>query len=620
MKNLLKIVCQNVRCCNDPGGNSIAERVPRMKEVLEQYDPDVIGFQEVSKRWVPYLMADYGEKYDYRIDFRAEKSKEAVPIFWKRDKFTCLASGRFWLSDTPEQESMGWGAKYYRIVTWVKLQIKATGKIFLFYNTHYDWNDEFHQKSAALIAERAAEQGGFSDYAVFCTADFNMGRKSVGYAAMLEHFADANIHDDLTHSYNSYGKRSGLGDFIFMTPAHAIPLHYNVMTEMPGGGYPSDHFGLYAEVMLKPEMKIITPPDGHYFFGYYDLQPFDSTGRYHLCHKAPFEDHIPEKDDICEIGAIDLETNTFIKYAETTSWNFQQGALLRWYRDDDHILFNTAEGCCILNIKTGEKRLLPLPIADVSRDGKWGISVNFQRIFDFRPGYGYAGKKDPHFNENAPETDGVFLMDMETGDYRLIASYPQLRDTRYEPPLSDCKLLVNHINFNPAGTHFVMLFRNFGEGKKWATQLISGDLQGNLKCLGNWGMFSHYGWKNNAELLIFSKQNDQKGLYLFNIHTGEYALLDAPHPEQDIHCLYSPCGRFISGDGYPSKEDLCRDLHFIDTVNKTDTVIARSLAFEYSKEKVEFRTDLHARFDPAGNRISYDSNHPGQRCICILEL
>ncbi len=71
--------------------------------------------------------------------------------------------------------------------------------------------------------------------------------------------------------------------------------------------------------------KVITPDDdGHYFFGYYDIQPFDSTGRYHLCHRVAFADRIPKPEDVCEIGAIDTHTGKFIKYAHTYAWNFQQ--------------------------------------------------------------------------------------------------------------------------------------------------------------------------------------------------------------------------------------------------------------------------------------------------------
>ena len=45
----------------------------------------------------------------------------------------------------------------------------------------------------------------------------------------------------------------------------------------------------------KVKLKEITPDDGfHYFFGYYDLQPFSKVDEKHLAHRVSFADHIPE--------------------------------------------------------------------------------------------------------------------------------------------------------------------------------------------------------------------------------------------------------------------------------------------------------------------------------------
>ena len=67
-------------------------------------------------------------------------------------------------------------------------------------------------------------------------------------------------------------------------------------------------------------MRIITPDDGYqYFFGYYDLQPFDTSESRHLCHRVRFMDRMPEPGDLAELGAIDLGTGTFVRYAETTA-------------------------------------------------------------------------------------------------------------------------------------------------------------------------------------------------------------------------------------------------------------------------------------------------------------
>ena len=108
------------------------------------------------------------------------------------------------------------------------------------------------------------------------------------------------------------------------------------------------------------DINVISSENEHFFFGYYDLQPYDSKEEKHLAHKVGFLDRFPTKDDVCEIGYIDLKNGEFVKVSETTAWNFQQGALLQWYKDDEHIAYNIRTkngfGTEILNITTGEKR------------------------------------------------------------------------------------------------------------------------------------------------------------------------------------------------------------------------------------------------------------------------
>jgi hypothetical protein len=137
--------------------------------------------------------------------------------------------------------------------------------------------------------------------------------------------------------------------------------------------------------------RIISPNDGaHYFFGYYDLQPLDAAERLHLCHRVGFMERLPLADDVAQLGAIDLQTGEFTEYAQTTAWNFQQGAQLRWYGDAVAYNVRTADGFAaeIKNVSTGSVKRLDRPFADMSRDGRHALSVSFSRIYDFRPGYG----------------------------------------------------------------------------------------------------------------------------------------------------------------------------------------------------------------------------------------
>ena len=381
--------------------------------------------------------------------------------------------------------------------------------------------------------------------------------------------------------------------------------------------------------------EVISPADGRYFFGYYDLQPFDRAGRWHLCHKVPFEDHIPGENDACEVGRIDLVTKEYQKLGQTTAWNFQQGAMLQWYQDDEHIIYNIRdEGCfrsCVLDIRTGKTRVLPMAIASLSADGKKAVCINFSRIFDFRPGYGYCGIRDPFFDEKSPENDGIYLMDTETGKTRLVLNYAAIREAFPKKPYSDEKLLVNHITFDPSGKRFVFLLRNFPEkASKWITLLLTCDEYGNVRKLADYATHSHYNWKNDHELLIVStktEENRKLGLYVFDDLTGADRLIPEPdpeHPLKDIHCLYSPNRRYIMGDGYPDdypNSNLShRRLHLIDTLSGKDTVLGRYLSYRSGREELEYRCDLHARFDRSGRFVSFDSNHPDRRCICLLDL
>ena len=377
-------------------------------------------------------------------------------------------------------------------------------------------------------------------------------------------------------------------------------------------------------------MRILTPEDGrHYFFGYYDLMPFDSEERRHLCHRVSFMDRLPRADDTAELGEIDLESGEFRKFAETTAWNFQQGAMLRRIYDDRHVLYNvrdpgTPSGFAaeILGLGDGERKRIPVPAADVSKNGRYLLSVNFSRIYDFRPGYGYAGVPDPWKDVNAPRDDGILLADLTTGETRLLADYDRIRREFPEPPYSDGRLLVNHITFNPSGTRFLFLLRNFpGPGERgWKTQLLVSDLSGRLTKLTDYCVNSHYHWKNDEEILIVSsarREDSRFSLWLMNAVTGEKTRLPDPNPAFDIHCLYSPDRRYILGDSYPGGErGNTRSLWLIDTERGTMTEPVQ--VSTVIPPVVDIRCDLHARWSPSGRFVTFDSTHTGRRTVVLV--
>ena len=235
--------------------------------------------------------------------------------------------------------------------------------------------------------------------------------------------------------------------------------------------------------LIKP--KRLTHGEGNYFFGYYDIPAWNKRGTYHLCHKVDFWRRMPKEDDVAEIGMIDFEKSEYIKLGETTAWNFQQGAMLTWNpaAPDDEIIYNIRENnkymSVILNIHTGEKRFLDYPLANVDPTGHYGLSINFSRLFDFRPGYGYAGFTDPYYNDNHPKDDGIYLVDLKTGKGKQILSLEYLWEYSNKSLTEDKKIVINHINFNTNGSRFVFLLRYFNKPKeRWGTAVITANRDG----------------------------------------------------------------------------------------------------------------------------------------------
>ena len=214
----------------------------------------------------------------------------------------------------------------------------------------------------------------------------------------------------------------------------------------------------------------ITPKDQNWFFGYYDIPAFDCTNSKHLALNVPFMDRLPKADDIARLNVIDIKTGKTDCFAETTAWNFQQACMLQWHPVEcDSVIYNIRNnetecgyGSVIQSLTSGKKSLLDRPVANVAPDGQYAVSVNFDRLFDFRPGYGYAGQKDYYFDINYARDDGVFLVDLSTGSSRMILSLEEIWGfvgSYFKG--DDQKICINHITFNRGSNRILMLVRNF---------------------------------------------------------------------------------------------------------------------------------------------------------------
>lgn len=249
----IKIISFNIRCVDDIDGNSIKERAQRLDEIMKGYDADVIGFQEFTPSWEMYIDKYFSNSYAFFNQYRDYSGwMESAPILWKKEKFDCVKQGYFWLSDTPEKMSGGWDFEgHNRICLYVLLRNKHTDQIFAFFNTHLGFGEENQVKSIRLICQYMES---FSDYPTFITGDFNMIPLSVPYAEMVNKFVDVNevTAKDRRSTYHGYQLENNFNehiDYCFIDNK-IRPITFKIVDDLVDGKFPSDHYGLYAELHI----------------------------------------------------------------------------------------------------------------------------------------------------------------------------------------------------------------------------------------------------------------------------------------------------------------------------------------------------------------------------------
>ena len=233
-------------------------RKERIAQYIKDMQFDVFGTQEVLHNQFEDLKALLPEFEGVGVgrDDGATKGEYSA-VFYNKNVFDALDSGTFWLSEDPTVVGkMGWDAVCVRIATWVKLQHKATGKVMMAVNTHYDHvGKEAQKQSSLLIIRKIKEIVG--DQPAVLTGDFNVTEQSEAYNTIMSNeFVLLDAHkvaaktSGVNYSYHGYDrvemeKRSKI-DFIFVTP-HIKVLHSEVTQEVKDALL-SDHNPQWTEL------------------------------------------------------------------------------------------------------------------------------------------------------------------------------------------------------------------------------------------------------------------------------------------------------------------------------------------------------------------------------------
>ncbi len=186
----------------------------RIKQMILQYKPDVIGFQEMSNRsgyeWVNKLLADsaIADLYAHIGEDRKDSTGEQCAIFYRKDTFTLVKGETRWLycthginctstdckgeTNPGRFEGISYSAsEHFRIMTYARLKRISDGKEITFINTHLELGSETYlgvnkqTKQIDYVLNLAKELTDKGETVVI-TGDFNATLNSAACKKILQ--------------------------------------------------------------------------------------------------------------------------------------------------------------------------------------------------------------------------------------------------------------------------------------------------------------------------------------------------------------------------------------------------------------------------------------------------
>ncbi|MCD6288377.1 MAG: hypothetical protein J7M12_04605, partial [Candidatus Hydrogenedentes bacterium] len=274
------------------------------------------------------------------------------------------------------------------------------------------------------------------------------------------------------------------------------------------------------------------------------------------------------------------------------------------------------------DVHTKQKiKTIPYPVSAVSPNGKEAVSINFSRLRITRMAYGYDGDgQDARASVQFPKDDGLFLVNLETGEAKLLVSINDVKELVPNVPKKGLEYF-NHTLFSRKGSKIFWLARAIPRRNTIAFT-VNRDGTNLQRCFPDgWGG-SHFDWLNDNDLMVSARyEGKQNAHILFTVGQQNYRPLGKGKLNFDGHGTFSPDGKWMTTETYPSKSSHEQKLYLMNM--KTESILKLGQYLhppEFRENGKEAACDLHSRWSPKGDMIGFNSVCTGQRQSYIIKL
>ncbi|MHB1151390.1 MAG: hypothetical protein ACYCWE_13710 [Eubacteriales bacterium] len=351
---------------------------------------------------------------------------------------------------------------------------------------------------------------------------------------------------------------------------------------------------------------IISVKGADCFVGYYDINPIQSGKLlYHMKN---------DKSSICDLMLYDLETKEKRKIGETYAWNWQMGARMRWLPASEEIItwnsYDNQYGAILYNIKTAKIKKLSFPLYDISSNGHYGATLDFQLLGSLRPGYGYSCQRDFQC-----DVYSIRLINIEKNECERCLTMARICNELKFDKVERC--YINHICFNPDSNKFIFFFINILNNKHNANLALYDIERDEIKLLDGELCASHYCWVDSENVITtsYDAKNNCR-YYNYDVNIGIKKELCPKCLKEDGHPTVLCNGKKIITDTYPDKNGF-QYVFLVDVEYQKKTLLFG--AYSSAKRIGEQRCDLHPHVDVISGKIILDASVKKNRNVYILE-